>query len=259
MTSITIDSIVKNVLLKRRYSLHWYIDFLVYAKDCLRELSYDLPINPVRYKVLILNDNHAVTLPDDYQDWTGVFVRRDQYLVPLVEDNTLDLVPNYDSDFVIQPYSDGVAVDTATESSSQMYSGSLSGYWWMVNWDAFGEHLGRQYGGIGMYTDTFRENKARNEIKINENLIVEEVVLQYIGNGLDIDSVTRINGYAQAAVEAFMMWQFKEFNRTYSEGEAQVAKRDYEQQVEILRGRLSDLTLDKLKRIVQSNSIAVKY
>ena len=97
MTSTSIDRIVKNMLMKRRYSLHWWIDFAVYAKDCIRELSFDLPINPVQYKVLELNDNHAITIPDDYVDWVGVYARRGQSLVPLIEDDSLNLVPNLPS------------------------------------------------------------------------------------------------------------------------------------------------------------------
>lgn len=259
MTTVSLDMIVKNILLKRRYSLHWYLDYLIPAKDCIRELNFDLPLNPVQYKLLALNDNHAVTIPDDYVDWVGVYARRDQYLIPLVEDDSLDLVPNYDSNFDIQPYGQGIATDTAGQNQAILYSGYLSGYWWMCNWDNFGENLGRQFGGVGALSDTFRENRGRNEIKINENLSVTHVVVEYIGNGLDVDSASKINAYAQAAIEAFCSWQFKENNRTYSEGEAQIAKRDYEQQVGILSARLSDLTIDKLKRIAQRNSISVKY
>lgn len=261
MTFISLDQIVKNMLMKRRYSLHHWIDFAVYVKDCIRELNYDLPVNPIRYKVLPVDatKGNTVELPNDYQDWAGVYVRRDQYLIPLIHDEHLDLVPNYDANFDIQPYSSGIATQTAAENQVQFYNGSLTGYFFMVNWNVLGENLGRQFGGVGSYSDTFRENRAANQIKINENLSISECVLEYISDGTDADSATKINSYAQAAIEAYCLWQFKENNRTYPEGEAQVAKRDYEQQYEILRARLSDLTLDKFRRIVQKNSISLKY
>lgn len=259
MTTISLDQIVKNILLKRRYSIHWYLDYLIPAKDCLRELSFDLPINPVQYKVLALNENHAIVIPDDYVDYVGVYARRGQFLVPLVPDDSLNLVPNFDSTFTIQPYSAGIATNTQAENQDLIYFGGLSAYWWMVNWDSFGENIGRQFGGIGNYSDTFRENKRRNEIKINEDLSISHVVLEYIGNGLDVDSASKINAYCQASIEAYCLWTFKENNRTYGAGETQMAKRDYEQQVDILRARLSDLTIDKWKRIAQGNSIAIKY
>lgn len=238
--------------------MHWYLDFLVPAKDCLRELTFDLPIETLRYKVLTLNDNHAITIPNDYTDWANVSVRVGQYLQPLVEDDTLDLVPNYDSNFDIQPYNTGIASQTPPFTNTY-YTGYFSPLWYMVNWNAFGENTGRLFGGVGARADTFKVNKARNEIKINENLCVNEVVLEYIGNGMDADSATHIDGYCQAAIEAYCMWQFKENNRTYSAGDARVSELEYLKQYDILKARLSDLTIDRFKRIVQKNAIAIKY
>lgn len=257
MNVISLDQIVKNILLKRRYSLHWYLDFLVPAKDCLRELSFDLPITTLRYKVLTLNDNHAIEMPNDIADVVGVSLRTGQYLRPLIEDDGLSLVPNYDANFDIQPYSSGVATDTNQQLT--YYNGWLTPMWFMVNWNAFGENTGRQFGGVGTYSDTYKVDKARNEIKINENLPNTEYVLEYIGNGLDADSATHIEAYCQATIEAYCMWMFKENNRTYSPGEAQVSKNEYISQFQILRARLSDLSVDRIKRIVQRNSISIKY
>jgi len=258
MTTISLDSIVKNILMKRKYPFHYYIEFLVSAKDCLRELTFD-NFEIVRYKVLTLNSNNALPMPNDYQDVTGVYVRNGQYLIPLVEDDSLDLVPNYDSNFDIQPYSQGVASTTGEANQIVYYNGLLSPYWYLNNWNEFGENLGRQFGGVGALPDTYRVNKARNEIKINENLANLEYVLEYISNGMDADSATHIDGYAQATIEAYCMWQFKENNRTYGVGEAKTAEQSYIKERQILIARLSDLTIDRLKRIVQINSIGVKY
>lgn len=259
MNVISLDTIVKNILLKRRYSLHWYLDFLVPAKDCLREISFDLPVNTVRYKVLNLNSNNALDIPNDYVDYCRLSVRQGIYLVPLVEDNSLDLVPNYDSNFDIQPYATGIASSTGDPAQTIYYNGYLSPYWWVYNWNVFGENLGRQFGGVGTLPDTFRINKARNEIKVNENLANTEYVLEYIGNGLDADSATHIDAYCQSTIEAYCMWVFKENNRTYGAGESQMARQQYITEFEILRARLSDLTIDRMKRIVQINAIGVKY
>ena len=261
MTSTSLDKIVKSMLLKRRYPLAYYIDFLVYGASCLRELSFDLPIMPIRYAVLPVDptNGNTIDLPNDYQDWTGVFVRRDQYLIPLIEDKALNLVPNYDSTFTIQPYSQGVATDTAAQSQINQYVGGLSAYWWMVNWDNFGENLGRQFGGMGTYLDTFREDRAKNQIKINENLLEPNILLGYISDGQDADSATQINSYCQATFEAYILWQHYLNNRTYSQNEADDMEDKYNNEVVKLRARLSDITIDKLKRVAQGNSIAIKY
>jgi len=255
MTVISLHKMVLNILLKRRYPLHWYLDFLVPMKDGLREISIDEKILAPRYKVLPLNDNHAIEIPNDYVDWVSVSARIGQYLQPLVEDNSLDHVPNYDSDFVIQPYSNGVA----TDSSSTQYTGYYSPYWWAWNWNSYGENLGRQFGGVGVYADTFKVMKERNEIKINESLDVTEIVLEYASDGTDADSASHIDIYAQASLEAYAMWQFKESNRTYSPSEAEVERQKYIDERLKLRARVSDLTITSLKRIAQRNSVAIKY
>lgn len=259
MTTISLDSIVKNILLKRRYPIHYYLDFLIPAKDGLRELFFDNAIGTIRYVILPLNSINQGTIPNDYSDWTGVYVRLGQYLQPLTEDDSLDTIPNYDADFVEQPYTSGVATQTSQSQTNFWPLGGLSPYWYTVNWNSLGENIGRNFGGVGAMADTFKIDTARNIIKVNEALDVTEVVLYYIGNGLDGDSATKVHVYSQAAIEAYCLWQFKENNRTYSEGEAQVAKRDFEQQAQILRARLSDVSIDRLKRIVQGNSISIKY
>jgi hypothetical protein len=76
---------------------------------------------------------------------------------------------------------------------------------------------------------------------------------------MDADSATHINAYAQAALEAYILWQFYLHNRTYSTGDAQVQHQQFAIERQVLLARLSDLTLDNLKRIIQKNSIRVKY
>lgn len=260
MNVISLDQIVKNILLKRGYSLHWYLDFLVPAKDALRELCFDENIQTARYKILIpdANAGNTAQLPADMVDHVRVSVRVDQYLMPLVEDNSLNTIPNYDSNFDIQPYTGGVA---SLSSADQNYypGGYLSPYWYMCNINSWGENLGRQFGGVGGSYDTYKIDRNRNEIKINERLSVSEIVIEYISNGMDADSATHIHAYAQNCIESYALWQFKEHNRTYSPGEANVAKQQYTQERQILRARLSDLSIDNLKRIVQSNYKRIKY
>lgn len=260
MTFISLDEIVCNLILKRKYPWHYYLDFIVPAKDALREIAFDMPILPIRYCVLPVDQaGNIVTLPNDFQDYITVSAWVDQYIRPLVETDSIQLVPNYDSSFNVQPYSQGIATNTAAQNQYVLYNNSLSGYWWMATWNSFGENMGRQFGGVGGMWDTFRMNKGANQIKINENLYVTQIILEYISDGMDADSATRVDSYAQQAIEQYCMWQFKEHNRTYSAGEAENEKQMYIMEAMKLRARLSDLSVDRLKRIVQGNAIAVKY
>ena len=258
MTIISLDQIVKNILMKRGYSLHWYIDFLVYCKDGMREIAFDDQIFALRQTVLPVNQTTGrVDLPNDYQDYCRVSAWVDQWMRPLVEDNNLQLIPNYDDEFSQQPYANGIASEGIDQQV--YYTGYMSPYWWTSNWNAFGENTGRQFGGVGAYADTFRVDKANRQIKINENLFITNIVLEYISNGMDSDSATQIDSYAQNCIEAFAMWQFYLHNRTYSQNEALSMYQLYVTERQILRARLSDLTIDRMRRIVQKSAIGVKY
>jgi hypothetical protein len=257
---ISLDQIVKNILLKRRYSFHWYIELLVYAKDGLRTIAQDIEIVAPRYKLLPVTD-YRIDWPTDYMDYTAVSVRVDQYIHPLVEDDALQLVPNYDENFDIQPYNQGIA----TSPNYGQFGGYYAGYgypfsyWALNNWNSWGENTGRQFGGITSYNDTFKVDKRARQIKINENLCVTEVLLEYISNGMDSDSATHIDSYAKDAIEAYCYWQFKENNRTYSAGEAEAARQLFLNQLPILRARISDLTITKMKRLIQKNQRGIQY
>jgi hypothetical protein len=261
MTVISLDQIVKNILLKRRYPLQYYIDFLVYCRNGLREISFDIAILPLRYAPLPVNQpGNTVDWPNDYHDYTRLSAWVDGYIRPLVETNSLQLVPNYDSNFDIQPYSGGVAIDGAnSQNQFPLFIEGAGNIFWGNNWNIFGEDLGRQFGGAGTIGDTFRVNHAERQFKINETICPTKIVLEYISDGSDADSATQINSYAQECIEAYAMWQFYLHNRTYSQAEAEVMFQHYTSERNVLVARISDLTLDRLKRIVQSNSISIKY
>ncbi len=260
MTTISLDAITKNILMKRGYPLQFYIDFLVYCKDGLREIAFDDPIFSINYKALpVRQDDNTVELPNDYQDYTRVSAWVDGYIRPLVENNNLQLVSNFDSSFDVQPYSDGVAIANAQQTNLLYQNNFLTPYWYMVNWNNFGENTGRLFGGIGNYIDGFRIDKTKNQIKIDDNLFIENIVLEYISDGMDADSATHIDAYAQNAIESYAMWQFYLHNRTYSQGEAMSMYQLYTTERQILRARLSDLNIVNLKRLIQQNQIGIKY
>jgi hypothetical protein len=233
--------------MKRRYSLHWYLDLLIYAKDCLRELTFD-DLHVINVRRLSLTNYKAVDLPGDYQDWSSVSIRVGQKLRPLVEDNNITSLYNYNSNFVPQPYSNA-------QEPAFYQNAIFPVFWRMTNFNEFGENTGRIFGaGAGNPVDTFNVIKARNQIQLNDRTEAEEVVLSYISNGQSADAATHIDGYAQATIEAYILWQLKENSRTYGDGEKERARQLYISERKILRARLADWDINKLKRIIQKNS-----
>jgi hypothetical protein len=99
MTTVSLDSIVMNLIMKRKYTIHWWVEFMVYAVDCLRTLSED-DLKVISTQIIAIDqDTMAGELPDDYQDYVLVAVKAGQNLKPLVETNKINPIINRTSDF----------------------------------------------------------------------------------------------------------------------------------------------------------------
>jgi hypothetical protein len=251
---ISLDQIVKNVLMRRGYSLHWYIQFMVYSKDCLRELTFDV-LRVVNTKLLPVDDYNAFDLPDDYVDYTRVGVRVGQFIKPLVPNDSINPLNNYSDTFEQETY----ASESQTDDDELIIYGAnnwTGSMWNTTHFNNYGEPVGRFFGGAGGNGDGFKIVKERGQGQLDESIDVDYIVLEYIGNGQSIDSASQIDPYAQATIEAYILWQMKLNNRTYSAGEAAVAEQEYIKQYKRLVARKSPLTLDVLKRIIHKATYA---
>ena len=251
--STSLDKIVRTALLKKGYPLHYYVQFLIYARECLKELTQD-DLKVYNTKVIPVNDYVAVDLPSDYLDYVVVGVMTNQGVRPLVEDRKLNVLNNFDDNYNIIKYS----ATNSIADSNNLYYGALSfTNWYTVRFNSFGEGLGRSFGAKGRYSDTFVVARERNQIQLNESMDgLDYLYLQYVSDGQDSGSATTLDPYCELTVQSYILWQHKEANRTYSANDRGIAKQEYIQNRQILRARKSDLTLEVLKRIIQRNSIA---
>jgi|SRR5690348_2600986 len=115
MKYTTLDKVIKGYLLQKRYPIHFYIDFLIYAQRCFEEISFD-SIGNVRTKKLPINSYYAATLPDDYMDWIKVSVENGQFVKPLINRPGMNRLNNYSGGNIVEfgtivpgaDYTDGV-------------------------------------------------------------------------------------------------------------------------------------------------------
>jgi hypothetical protein len=255
MVTVSLDSIVLNTLMKKGYSLHYYVAFLVYAKECLRELTYD-DLQCFNEKLIPINSNNAFQIPNDYVDYVTVGIPLGQGIRPLVEDKKMTSLSNYDSNLNVIPYTS----DTASQDDVALilpYNGLSLGNWYTTHMNDYGENIGRFFGSRGGYVDTFKVIPSKNEIQLNEALTgFDYAYVKYLSNGADSGSSTTIDPYAEQTISNYIMWQHKEQNRTYGISERQLAKQEYTNQRQIFRARKSGVTLEVLKRIINRNSYA---
>lgn len=253
MTITTLDAITRNFLMKRRYPFHFYIECLVYSTEALRELSMD-DLKVVNTAKLPVDQNtNAVELPNDYMDYVDVGIEAGQSVKPLVESSKINPLIARNSDFDPTTYG-----QLASQNSNNiLYYGSLYPYYWnTVFWNSNGEFTGRLFGMTGNQDDTFSVFPERNQIQLRESLCVSHIVLQYISDGMNSDAATQITPYAYQTISNYILWQMKENSRTYSDSEAQRAKGLYIEERLKLRARLSDLTVERLKRSLQNATYA---
>lgn len=262
MKYYSLNIIIKNVLLRRNYPLQYYLQFLVYGKDCLRQMSLDSlgVINTKLLDVVVSGGYNVATLPDDYVDWTKVGVRVGQYVKPLLERDSINNLHNYDDTGAIIPYGDTTDIPSSVAQIDMgigLNSGTFA--WDTVTWDSYGEFIGRYYGfrGSGSEIDTFKVIPERCQIQLNENLSVDKIVLEYVGDGLGCDSATQIPIYAVDTIESYIIWQMKEQNRNYQLGERKIAYDEYVRQYQIFLARKNPLTKEMIVRILNRNYTAV--
>lgn len=242
MRVVSLNHITRSVLSQKRRPIHYYYRNLKWGADCLRELIFDtLQItNTVR---LPLNEFNEAEIPADYIDWCTVGVQAGQWIRPLIQKNTLNSMENIDP-------SDGSQI-VYPEITDETNEYGLPVQWWGINTNTRGENTGGYFGiGAGSEPDTFTIVEERNVIKVNQRVTDGKIVFQYISDGSFSNAATLVPSYAQKTIEAYMDWQHKETSKSYGAGDAQLAKRYFERQHEILRARKNDLSPDILIRII---------
>lgn len=239
----TLDNIVRSVLMQRGYSLHWYIQALKSASDCLRELTFDTlqNINTVKLPV---SDTGVAEIPCDFVDHVKVGLERGQYIKPLVQKDGINRLQRKDN--------------TGTPISYENIGGNIGNvipYPVFFTSDYVSDNmqpLGRMFGfNAGWIRDGYKVLRERGEIQLEQSVCADFIYLEYISDGQCSDNATRVHPYAQKTIEAYILWQFKEHSRTYGPQERELSKREFESQRRILRARLNDLTPEMIKRIVR--------
>jgi hypothetical protein len=233
------------VLLQKQLPMHWYLQFLKYAADGLREETFD-SLKIIKTSRIDIDPNtFTAPIPCDYVDWVKVGVENGQFIVPLAEQKGINRLSKYDSEGQRTLFGNPGGGENALWSD-----------YTTVCFNDAGEFLGRQFGlGGSNLANTFKELPERGEFQLHEQLVAtnDQIVLEYISDGTCPDNATQITPYAQKCLEAYIDWQYKKHSRSYGLGDEQVAEREFYNQRRKLRGRLNKISPSDLKRILNKN------
>jgi len=236
-----LDSIIRRNLLAKRQPLHYYIEYLVHASSCLRELTFDSLriINTVK---LELNDYFAADLPCDFVDWTKVGIMMGQFVQPITQRESINRLHNYDSQGQIITYQD--------PATFNMDFPFWPGYWMFQNIDDLGENLGRLYGfNTGLAPDGFKILPERNQIQFQETARTTTYILEYISDGQTSDNASQIDQYAWSAIEAYINWK----RTPNADNDHSPEAFNYKNQRRLLRARMSEITLYDIRQTLYRN------
>ena len=245
-----LDMIIRNVLLRCGYSMHWYMDALVYAKDILRQLALDDARYVSARKIAVTQPGNYVNLPCNCVDVTKVGLEVGQLIKPLAQRDGINNLHAYDSAGAITDYTQLPSATSAEGFFTYGWPSNL--VWGMVDFNEYGETTGRFYGiGSGSEWDSYKLLPERGQIQLSESIVTDYLYIEFIDDGLGCDAATKVDPYAQDVIEAYILWQFRLHNRTAGASEVVMRKTEYDSQRQIYRARLDPLTYNDIKRILQ--------
>jgi len=233
--------IVKNKLLQGGKPIHWYVEYLVHAASCVRELtSHSLRIvNTVK---LPLNSYHACDLPDDFVDDVSVGFAVGQFIKPMVRRESINPIRLHDDTGAFQTYE---ARGEAPQQGSTFY-GFSPGWNWMWNVNEYGEATGRYFGGGGGdQTNGYKVVRERRQIQFTETVQVDEIVLIYISDGQSADNFSQIDSRAFDAVAAYIDWKSSPNRLNHNSPEGRL----YSNKVRLLRAATDSMSIPDIKNI----------
>jgi hypothetical protein len=239
MQFANLDMIVKNKLLQDGKPIHWYIEYLVHATACLRELAQDSlrVVNTVR---LPINDYKAADIPEDYSDYVTVGIGVGQFIKPIPQMDTINNLRVRDSTGAYTTYAN---LGQTSEAGATFY-GFSPGWNWMWNINEFGETQGRFFGGGGGdTTNGFKIIPERRQIQFSETIQVDEFVLIYVSDGQSADNFTKVDSRAFNAIAAYIDWKASPNRNNHYSPEGKL----YTNKKRLLRAATDSFTIPDIK------------
>jgi len=235
MNYSTLDSIVRSAVYGNRLTIHYYVEFLCYALDVVKELNLDV-LGNIKAIELEVNEFGEIAIPDDYIDYSKLGYQYGQYIINLSVKSTYNRLANTNDAGAQIAYAD-VLSDL---SLTPMYN---EGYWYTNYVNSFGEHLGKFFGIGNPQRDGFKVIPERGVIQLDVGKFVEgdKVILEYLYYS-DTVATSLISPYAEGTIKAYCTWQWRQNSPQFNLGEVDRAEKQYYNELRKLRARKFKLT-----------------
>ncbi len=242
MQYANLDMIVKNKLLQDGKPMHWYVEYLVHACACVRELAFD-SLSIVSTVRLAVNSYKAADLPADYVDFVSVGIAAGQFVRQIPQMDSINDLRATDSSGNFATYA---SIGESLPQGTTFY-GFSPGWNWMWNINEFGEAQGRYFGGGGGdQTNGFKIVPQRRQIQFSETFQVEDAVMVYISDGQSADNFTQVDSRAFNAIAAYIDWKVSPNKLNHNSPEGRL----YSNKKRLMRAAIDSLTIPDIKNII---------
>lgn len=242
---ITIDSIVRRNLAKRKLPLHYYSPVLVMAKDGLDEMHFH-SLHKVKV-VTIAIDSTLKTgdLPADFVADIAVGEEQGDKVQPLGYNHRINTRSDGGVSFPIKD-------DLYTFGDGYVLAGTL-----LEN--IYNEYLGykgRNFGRPVTFTDSYTILRDLGKIRMDNKSPVTSVQLIYLSLPEKVSNKSVIHPFAKKALDSFIDWQWAKYN---NDKDQELRRRDFFNDLRITRAGMNKMTTIEIKRIVRNKfGLAIK-
>ena len=241
MIFTSLDQICRRNLLETRKPIHYYMEELVLAAACLRELTQDT-LKIINTIELPVNQTYMeVDLPDDFVDDLAVMIPAGERLAP---------VTKFESINPIRYHSDTTGLFIPPPCSNPVEQQGLTTYGYNINWiwfwniNDYGEPTGRYFGATGgPKQNGYKVVKERRQIQLTQSFTSPSIVLMYISDGQSANAATQIDVAAHSTIQTYNNWKTSRNanNKDSAEG------RNFYNERRKLVARLDDMTSDDIR------------
>lgn len=243
--NITLDSIIRRNLAKRKLPLHYYSPVLVIAKEGLDEMHFDA-LQKVKVATIAIDPIlFTGTLPVDFSEAVAVGVETGDKVKPIGYNHRLNVKDDGGVAYSQQP-------DTYSFATGPFVGGIL-----LENvFNQFLNFNGRFFGRPVTWADGYSILRDLGKIRLNNKSTVTSVQLVYISMPEKVSSKSVIHPFAKKALDSYINWQWAFYN---SDKDQELRRRDFYNDYRILRGRLNKMSTTEIKRVVRNKfGLAVK-
>jgi hypothetical protein len=191
MVTITLDEVIRKTLNKSGLPLHYYIKYLVIARDGLKELNFSI-LPSENTEELVLDANNEAALPNDFVGEVAVYKSEGDKLIELPHNHLISSFNNTQPFDVVDPI-------FSTGESIPLYA------------DEFRSDVGRQFGHVYPRIDGYRIITELNKIRVDNTSELEKVYLKYVTLPQKVNNKTLIHPFIEPAIVAYINWQVAEY------------------------------------------------